>query len=71
MLNLNLITSTPEENEILNRIDADDLQYIELCASEREFLNTMILRKKPKEEGEGAFAETHKEVEKAFATLYQ
>lgn len=48
MFNLNYITSTKEENDILNRLAPGYIQYSEMALVEREFLNALILRAKPK-----------------------
>jgi len=48
MFNLNYIIPTKEENDILNRLDQKYTQYSEIWVYEREFLNALILREKPK-----------------------
>jgi predicted O-methyltransferase YrrM len=48
VLNIKHIEPTAEENEILNRLDPEYLEYSEMVSCEREFLNALILRMKPK-----------------------
>jgi predicted O-methyltransferase YrrM len=44
---LELFDSTPEENLILDRLDPAYMEVSEMLRGEREFLNSLILRKKP------------------------
>jgi predicted O-methyltransferase YrrM len=48
MFNLNYITPTKEENDILNRLNPLYTQYSEMFPGECEFLNALVLRTKPK-----------------------
>ena len=47
MLNLNYITPTKDENDILNRLNQKYIEVAEGSSYEREFLNALILRTKP------------------------
>lgn len=48
MYNYEIITSTEEEKKILNDLHTDFSQHIEMADYEYNFLNSLILRKKPK-----------------------
>jgi predicted O-methyltransferase YrrM len=45
--NLEVVNSTKEENQILERLDDCYIEFCEMTGEERRFLNSMILRRKP------------------------
>ena len=48
MLNCKKIASTTDENNVLDRLDGAYLQYSEMMDDKRKFLNSLLLRSRPK-----------------------